>query len=487
MRIYLLNFVSLLALTAACAIPAGPALPPDTLAPVQLIPREQAPRTPVDNLHLTTVLVAGGPPYPGSTFTVLREEPAAFGRFRRKTMAVSGPRAYATFSVNPGRYLVQVRNGALATEQVVQVPADGVHQAELVLQAGELELHSLMRADGEPAEQTWFRIYREERDAYGRPARVQVAGNGYASGAEFLLPAGDYLAEAVFGNTRRQQRLTVTAGTRSAHTFILDAGMLELSAVLSTDGEPADGVRFSVYRRQLMDDGREHWTEFTRAEEGAAIGFALPAGEYLARATLGHAEVGTTVQVEAGESLSAELQLNAGKITVFAALPDGPQEILSEGRFWLERVGGEQVAVWFGTAVSSGAEPKAGFVVPAGDYLAFAQAGEAVGSVPIEVIAGAQQTLSIPIEAARVALQLQADDGSARLPNTWFSVYRVESADDGSARQRRVFNRGYSPRAELILPPGEYVAFARAGSNRGERRFRVDDQSMLSVVLKTGQ
>ena len=122
-------------------------------------------------------------------------------------------------------------------------------------------------------------------------------------------------------------------------------------------------------------------------------------------------------------------------------------------------------------------------MVPAGDYLAFAQAGEGVGSVPVEVVAGAQQTLSIPIEAARVGLQLQAEGGSVPLPHTWFSVYRIERDAAGRERRQRVYNDGYYSSTDIVLPSGEYIAFARADRFRGERAFVITPGSNIAVDI----
>lgn len=468
---------------------ATPGLASDLDAPemaggaAQFIARDEPRHAAQDNLQLTSVLVAGGPPYPGSTFTVLREEPAAFGKFRRKVMATSGPQAFAGFTLSPGRYLVEVRNGVVVTEQTVDVPPVGRAYREIVLDAGELELSSRMSADGKPAEQTWFRIYREDRDAYGKPTRTQIAGKGYAGRVSFLLPAGVYLAEAVYGNTRRLQRLPVTAGASGEHEFVLDAAMLELSAVLSGDGEPAEGARFSVHRKHIGDDGREHWTEFTAAEEAPTISFVLPAGEYLAQATLGRAQTAASLVLDAGESRSAELQLDAGEVTLFATLAGDEEQTLLDSWFWLHEITAQDAPHPTLAGPAQGPLAKATYVVPAGRYQAIVKAGEGLGSAIVEVEAGGRQTLSVPIDGARITLQLQISEQTAPLEHTWFSVYRVERNEEGSQQRHRVFNAGYYPRTELILPPGEYLAFAKSGAKRGELGFRVDRGETRELVI----
>lgn len=448
----------------------------------QFIQRDATLQATFDKLRLTTVLVAGGPPYPGSTFTVLRDEPGAFGKTRHKVMAVSGPQAHAGFNLAPGRYRIQVRNGAVSTEQLVDVPVSGVLEQRIVLDAGELELSSLMYAGGEAAEQTWFRVFREERDSWGKIGRVQVAGNGYASRASFLLPAGDYLAEAVFGNTRREQVLKVAAGARIAHEFVLDAGLLELNVVLSGDGEPADGARVAVLRRQEKASGGEHWTEFTHAEDAPAITFVLPAGEYLARASLGHSEVARAITVVAGESRAVELPLDAGSVTLFATLPDSDETLL-DSRFWLHDDSRPNEPARIRAGSWQGPQAKATFMVPAGEYRAVVKSGEAVGSTMIEVVAGTQQIVSVPIDGARVSLALETPGETGPQPHTWFSVYRVKTTADGPRQRRRVFHDGYYPEVTLVLPPGHYLAFGRSHGLRGEAAFEVTGGGRQSVAL----
>ncbi len=472
-----------LCLAAASGTQAAPAWGenPQAATYPAFAPADAEPRYSTDNLVLTSTLVPGGAPYPGTHFTVLREEPDAFGKTRLKTMANSGPNARAGFSLAPGRYRVQARNGAVTVERPLEIPARGALHQEVPLDAGILDISSVLRAGGEPAEQSWFRVFRDEPDSYGRPSRVQVAGNGYASQADFLLPAGRYLVEVRMGDTRREQSIDVAAGLVAPHEFILDAGVVALHAVLSADGEPAHGARFSVHRKQTDADGHERWTEFAGSDPAPSITFVLPQGEYLARASLGRATVDRLILVSAGEIQSSELVLDAGEVLVFATLSN-EDEVLLDSWFWLQAVAGSDAAAANIDSTPLGPFAKASFIVPAGRYKAMAKVDQALGGTIIDVVAGTNQRVSVPIPGARMTLRLQDPTGAGPVEPCWFSIYRVETTQRGAIRHR-IFNDGFFTEARIILPVGDYVASAHAGNLVGEAAFSVHAGESRTVLL----
>jgi hypothetical protein len=130
-----------------------------------------------------------------------------------------------------------------------------------------------------------------------------------------------------------------------------------------------------------------------------------------------------------------------------------------------------------------GPQREAYFVLPAGRYLATARVGESERSLPVEVAAGSQQSALIPLDAGRVGLTLVAAPGQGPYADTWFSIYRVERDARGQLRRRRVFNEGYFAGTDVVLPAGDYIAFARHGGQRGERRFAVLPGEVRSLAI----
>ncbi len=451
----------------------------------RFVPRQAAVVAQRDNVELVSVLTSGGAAFPGTTFTVLREEPDAFGKTRHTVMATSGAQATASFRLSPGRYRIQARNGAVQHDERIEVPQHGVFRHEVVLDAGELQLDALLDDSGQEAAETWFRVLRQDTDAYGRPIRTQVAGDGYAASAGFLLPAGDYLVEATCGNATRETPVRIVAGRQIRQTLVLHAGRLALSAALVDGGEPAAQTVFRIYRREQDGRGQPQWTPLAESDPTGEIAFVLPAGEYLARAELGHASSALPLTLAAGERRDLELVLDAGELNLLTTLEGDPRP-LPNARFSVSPAAPTGREASDDTTLL-GPGHRAYFTLPAGRYLASARVGESEHSVPVEVVAGAQQTAVIPQHAGRVTLALVEAQGEDPYASSWFSVYRLKRDARGNPRHRRVFNEGYFAATDLILPAGDYVAFARHGMRRGERRFAVLPGEVKSLAIEAGR
>ncbi|MCB1774958.1 MAG: hypothetical protein KDI88_15185 [Gammaproteobacteria bacterium] len=441
------------------------------------MPRQETHAVQQGNVLLTTVLARGGQPFDGSRFTILREEPDAWGKTRLVTLADSGPQAIATFSLNPGRYRLQVRNGAVLHDDTIEVPKTGMLRRDVVLGAGVLALHSVMSAAGTPADESWFRVLREDTSPYGDPQVIQIAGNGYADDASFLLPAGHYVAEARCGNASRRLPVLIEPGVTSTHHIDLGAGRLELFATLAPGGDPVAHADFSVTHvagRHAPLTGADGPITAIATDTAA---FVLPAGSYRVRAQNGDAAIETTIEVTAGSSERLELPLDAGELSVMATLA-GTDELLLNAEFIVEAIiNPRSPAVEIARA---GPVHRAQFVLPRGRYLVRARIGDTEQRREIELQAADRASALIEMDAGRVALQMVRDENDEPLGYTWFSVYRVER--DGSQR-RRVFNDGYFNERELILPEGRYVAFGRHRHLAGETDFEVRAGEFSRVAI----
>lgn len=447
----------------------------------RFIPRPEVQTEQRGNLQLTSVLAEGAAPYPGTLFTVMREEPDAYGKTRRTVLAASGPQAHGQFDLSPGRYLVQARNGAVTVELRVEIPEQGSLRQLVVLNAGELHLSSSLDTAGQPAERTWFKILRPDLDSYGRPIRIQVAGNGYDQSASFVLPAGEYIAEASYGDAHTELPIRVEPAGVHHQDLVLNAGRLELFTTLVSDGERIGGTRISVHRRRTGNDGADEWIELTRAEHTDAITFILPQGDYLARASLDQATVEIPVQVEAAETQTFELPLNAGEIHLKTVLQGYREPLLDAGFRLQPKPGPDETEVE--SVRLHGEQGEARCIVPAGRYLVGLQAGAAATEIEIEVEAGTSQSHIIGLEAGRVTLRMASDEKTAPYPDSWFAVYRAEQDANGRELRRRVFNSGYHTEAAVILPAGRYFAMARNHRFRGERVFTLDAGEVTDVTI----
>lgn len=444
----------------------------------RFVPRGEVHAQQPGNLHLVSVLAPDGAPYPGTQFSVLREEPDAFGKTRFRVMAASGPHDQAAFDLAPGRYTVQARNGAVTVEHKVEIPPTGGLSAQVVLNAGELHLGALLAPDGPAAAETWFRVSRDELDAYGRQTRVQIAGNGYAQTSSFVLPAGVYTAEARYGDALVEAQVEVAAGQVVTRELVLNAGRLDLSSALTEHTIAPRPTHYTIYR---IGDAGEALRSVTDADASEPIGFVLPAGRYVVRASVDLASVEVPVTIDAGETTMADLSLNAGELLVYAILA-GDTDPLLNAWFMIEaadsppgsRTGADEVR---------GPAHNASFVVPAGRYRVKAGIGESEGTEEVVIEPGGRHSLAISLDAARVVLRLSSPSDPAPMPYTWFSVYRIERDARGAEWRRRVYNAGYFPETEIVLPAGNYLAVARSYTGRGERTFRVAPGETLELGI----
>jgi hypothetical protein len=410
----------------------------------------------------------------------LRAEPAVFGNPAYTLMASTDPTAEASFHLAPGRYRVEARNGAVARSITLTLPPAGSLRREMVLGAGELRLDSRLDHAGPPAERTWFRILRDEQDAYGRPRRREFVAKGYAPSADFLLPAGHYLVEASCGDARVEMPLEISAGATTKHDLVLDAGRLELTASLSDGGDAAVGTVFSV-SRQLSDRPGEHgWLAVARSGPAAEITYILPAGRYRVQARRGHAVHQVTLDLHAGQTATRHLILDAGELELVAVLA-GRREPLRDVRF--EVTPAHMPAATRAIVEPVGADQRARLTLPAGRYDVVARYGEGETSRTVEVGAGSRAQLALDLDAGRVTLSLAAAGGGRPYPATWFSVFRIEGGGSGQVR-RRVYHSGYYASTDLILPAGQYLAYAHDAGHRGQLSFQVDpgDVKQLSII-----
>lgn len=439
-----------------------------TLQEPTFVPRLQTAPVHRGNVVLTSVLQPGGAPFDGTLFSVLRGEPGAFGRMQYEVMARSGPQAVAAFQLGPGRYRVEVRNGAVQTQTEIEVPTAGRVHEEIVLDAGRLELQGLLNGRGAAAPDTWFRVWRQDQDAYGRPTQVQVAGNGYADRAVFVVPAGRYLVEASCGNASVTHEVAVTAGATTHQPMVLDAARLELFGTLSAGGAPLPGTRFTVYRAAAQ--GGPNLDPVSEAEPTEEVAFVLPAGRYRIVARHGDAIRELQIELEPGTSQRQEVAFEAAELNLLTTLA-GDGEPLLNAIFAVSAIG--PVAGPARVDAEQGPAHKARFVLPAGEYRVTARLGESESSKRIRLAAGDRHTETLALDAARVSLSLLPQGGHRPFNYTWFSVYRLEERRGGTPTRRRVFNEGYFASTDLVLPPGRYVAFARHQTHSGELDFAV--------------
>ena len=170
-------------------------------------------------------------------------------------------------------------------------------------------------------------VYSGERDLEGQSEHIN--GN-YNAKPKFRLPAGKYLVVAKRGKAEVSKEIKVTAGKLTETKFVMNAGLLAVSAVL-TPGKDVlkKGMRWDVYSGSKNLDGkRKHFD----GNYDARPSFTLPAGKYYVVSKNGSAVKTGEVEVMAGKRTEIQFDLNAGKVKLAARAKDGGA--LKKGLRW---------------------------------------------------------------------------------------------------------------------------------------------------------
>lgn len=230
--------------------------------------------------------------------------------------------------------------------------------------SSQIKLVALLTADGQSIDQglVW-RIFEAKPDADGR--NKLVATHREASPALKLDP-GDYIVNAAFGRAHLTRKISIAAGQKGTEQFVLNAGGLRMSAVVSGASAPQNSIAYNVYSDERDQFGKRAIV-MTGAKPGLII--RLNAGIYHLVSTYGdgNASVETDVTVEAGKLTEATVTHAAAKVT-FKLVAKSGGEALPDTQWSVQTSSGTVVKE------SVGALPT--HVLAPGDYKVTATTGE---------------------------------------------------------------------------------------------------------------
>lgn len=180
-------------------------------------------------------------------------------------------------------------------------------------QTGQVTLVAMLTEDGQRAEKgvTW-RIFGT-RGPDGRP-RVTATHNEAAPVLQ--LNAGEYLVSAAFGRANVTRRIMVMPGAQSLEAFMLNVGVLRVSAVLGNNQPvPANAVSFEVF-----SDERDQFGQRIRVVADSRPGrlVRLNSGFYQIVSKYGDANaiVQADLSVEPGKLTEAVVTHHAARVTL---------------------------------------------------------------------------------------------------------------------------------------------------------------------------
>ncbi|MBL4928020.1 vWA domain-containing protein [Fuscibacter oryzae] len=322
----------------------------------------------VENLDPSMVLVAGGP-------EVDRIED---GYFEVRAINADGSTGdsiatiYGTHKgeVPPGTYRILATLDSAHAEAEVTVTDTAVATPELVLNAGAATIR-LFQQEGVPIEEngSWELQQAGQSVAYEYKSTTRV------------VPAGDYDLRAAYGAAEVTLPFSIKAGEEKVQDVILGTGHATIDAIYAEGVAVEDSNQFIEILSGKADIAGNR-ASITNAY-AATQGFDLPAGDYLARVTLGATTVEVPFAIKTGQETKATALLNAG-VAAFTVPGGGYSEVLSAKK----DIAGNRKSLAF--------EYKDAWqtTLPAGDYVLQATFGEVKTDTPFTVKAGERTELT---------------------------------------------------------------------------------------------
>jgi Ca-activated chloride channel family protein len=381
---------------------------------------------------------------------------------------------FAARAANPyvpvplGRYVVAVREGPVTASQTVDAGDKGPTAADLVLNAGTLQVRALAQRSGAPLGDAIVAISETgqavdgKKEAAGPPLAMFKGGEGLV-----MLPAGRYLVRVEQGLVRSERSIVVPAGSQGRIDVPLNAARLLLSVAGTDSSAPADAVVFSVVEDD--PDAPKGRREVARSATRQAD-FVLPPGTYYVVARQGSVEVRERLAVGPGDVVRRTLNVAAGRLAL-ATKPVGatqaPSELVS---YRVERLDSFPPEVF----TTSRAAPV--LVLPGGRYRVEGRYGAMNARTvrEVEVKAGQAQQLTLEHQAAALKLRLLANGAPVQAEVFW------DIRDEAGAT---VWTTGQSE-PSATLQAGRYLVRAETRDKRYDRTIdlRAGESRLVELI-----
>lgn len=189
------------------------------------------------------------------------------------------------------------------------------HSTETLAQSGGGEITLSAQLTEEGVDITRGLVWRVFKPEAGSDGKLPLVASAHGGTAMFDLQPGSYLVHASYGRAGATKRITVGKEARREN-LVLDAGGLELDAVLSGDIRiPPDKLRFSIYDSHADSDG-VHALILPDVQPRTVV--RLNAGTYHVVSNYGsvNAVIRSDIRVEAGKLTEATVEHHAAEVTL---------------------------------------------------------------------------------------------------------------------------------------------------------------------------
>jgi len=238
----------------------------------------------------------------GLSWTVYEAQADELGKRKRITYSYD---AKPNFKLLSGKVLVTVKHGSARTSKELEIESGKVTKANLILNAGLLNVGASLKKGGKPLEGglSWT-VYEAQADELGKRKRVTYS---YDSNPTFKLPKGRYLLSVGHGSASTSKEIEVSEGKVQKDTLVLKAGYLKAKSVSKGKGITS-GLSWTVYEAQADELGKRKRVTYSYDSNPT---FKLPSGKYLINVSHGSEQGSEEFKVKPGEIKDIELKLKA--------------------------------------------------------------------------------------------------------------------------------------------------------------------------------
>jgi Ca-activated chloride channel family protein len=441
---------------------------PASSAPAQQTPALGAAAVPADGppgLYLRALLAAAAEP------VNLPLRWTVFTEGKPETVLFAARVANPFVALPRGRYVAEVRDGPVSASQTIDVGDKGPTVANLVLNAGILQIRAQAQksgvalgdaivavSDGSEAD----RAAEGKKESTAPPIAMFRGSEGI-----LMLPAGRYLVRVEQGLVRAERSVIVPAGTQGRIDVPLNAARLLVSASGQDSGASAEGVVFSVVEDD--PDAPKGRREVARSAARQAD-FVVPPGTYYVVARQGSVEARERLAVGPGDVVRRTLNVAAGRLAL-ATKPVGavvgPAELVSYRVERLDSAPPEVIA-------TSRAAPV--LALPGGRYRVEGRYGAMnVRTVrDVEIKVGQTQQLTLEHQAAALKLRLVSNGAPVLAEVLW------DIRDEAGTT---VWTTG-QPEPSATLQAGRYSVRAETRDKRYDRviDLRAGEQRLIELT-----
>lgn len=374
---------------------------------------------------------------------------------------------------------------AMAT--TVQLVAEAEPEAKVQpIAAGPtgVELMAALTEGGESVKAlfTIFKLVNGEQD------RVTTATSKSGEPAVVELAPGRYVVEVRYGDSssgvKHSAEIGVEAYELVKRTIVVPAGRLQLTASLSEDGEPVEGL-YNIYDLSREVKGKRDRVENSMSTPEKPALIYLPEGNYLVAGRFGGMERFIEVDIAAGDLIEETVILGTGRLRLSALLSEGGKAVPANFHI----VGEERDYAGIPTVktnLDSGDDPAVTTELPIGRYQISARYGEAEVSGEVEVWPGEEIETSLILDIGHLSLASVMAEGGEPVE----AVMSVWTESDQNAGLRKIIDMKGEPGQPLRieLPADDYVVKANYGEAEMSSEVEVGSGLLTEeiVVLNAG-